>query len=146
MSNYSSILTLIDLATQQSEKAGLRLSQANFAYQEEIKKLELLTDYRNQYGEQLDNKMAQGLNMSAYNNYQTFLSNLNKAINQQQKTVNSNKNIVDHYRKEWQKAEQKRLSFQTLNDRNRLINRINENKTEQKLNDEMSSRLQQVRI
>lgn len=146
MSAKSSIPMLIELTKRKSDKAATLLSQSNADYKQELEKLALLEDYRNHYGEQLENKMSLGLNISIYYNYQTFLSNLNKAVLQQKQTVYCSQQIVERYRSEWLRYEKERLSFNTLNNRNQLVIRINENKTEQKQNDELSSRAQQVKL
>jgi flagellar FliJ protein len=146
MAVKSSIPILIELTKRKSDKAAIQLSQSNADYKEALEKFALLEDYRNHYGEQLEIKMSLGLNISSYNNYQTFLSNLNKAVMQQQLVVRTNLQIVEKYRNEWLLYEKERLSFNTLNNRTQLAIRINENKTEQKQYDELSSRAQQVKL
>lgn len=146
MTVKSSIPILIELTRRKSDKAAIQLSQSNADYKQELEKLALLEDYRNHYGEQLEIKMSSGLNISIYNNYQTFLSNLNKAVMQQQHAVFCSIQIVENYRNEWLRYEKERLSFNTLKNRNQLVIRTNENKTEQKQNDELSSRAQQVKL
>ncbi len=146
MAVKSSIPILIELTKRKSDKAAIQLSQSNADYKEALEKFALLEDYRNHYGEQLEKKMSLGLNISSYNNYQTFLSNLNKAVMQQQLVVRTNLQIVEKYRNEWLLYEKERLSFNTLNNRTQLAIRINENKTEQKQYDELSSRAQQVKL
>lgn len=145
MKPNSSIQTLLDLATRSCEEAGMYLGKANNDHEHAVAQLEILSDYRKSYSEQLQIQMSQGLNVLHYHNYQTFLINLDKAIIQQRQTVENKRNLLERYKKEWQSCEQKRLAFLKLEERQKRASRLMTERLEQKENDEFSIRAQQVK-
>lgn len=145
MKPNSSIQTLLELATKSCDEFSIHLGRANNDHSHAIKQLEILSDYRNSYSEQLQLQMSQGLNILHYHNYQTFLLNLDKAVHQQRQTVANKLKLLEQTKKEWQVCEQKRLAFLKLVERQQLAFRVSADKLEQKLNDEFSIRAHQVK-
>jgi flagellar FliJ protein len=145
MKPNSSIQTLLELATKSCEEVSVHLGKANNDHSHAMKQLEILSDYRNSYSEQLQLQMSEGLNILHYHNYQTFLLNLDKAVYQQRQTVTNKLKLVELVKKQWQACEQKRLAFLKLDERQQLAIRMSADKLEQKLNDEFSIRAQQVK-
>ena len=144
MANLSSIHTLTELCTRQSEEAVVRLGQANQNHHNALEKLQILKDYHHNYAERLQDDMANGLNMNHYNNFVGFLSNLEKAVAQQEREVSLSLYVLEQQRNEWQQYERKRLSFDTLKSRAVKKQQNIENRREQKLNDEFAERSKRI--
>ena len=146
MKQNVSLQILLDLSAKASDEAALRLGKAMKEHEHALKQLDILRDYRNTYGDELQIHTSQGLNILHYHNYQNFLNNLDKAIHQQLQNIAGKLKLVEFARKDWQVCEQKRLSFTKLDERQRLAFKIRADKIEQKLNDEFSNRAQQVKL
>lgn len=139
------IYTLLTFAERECDNAKLNLMQLNNDYQHALSQLNVLRDYRNGYGDQLQFQITQGLDILHYHNYNTFLANLDQAINQQTAFVSNKLKLVDLAKREWQNYEQKKLSYQKLYERQLKEVKIQTNRIEQKLSDEYSVHLFRVR-
>lgn len=139
------IYTLLTFAERECDNAKLNLMQLNNDYQHALSQLNVLRDYRNGYGDQLQFQITQGLDILHYHNYNTFLANLDQAINQQTAFVSNKLKLVDLAKREWQNYEQKKLSYQKLYERQLKEAKIQTNRIEQKLSDEYSVHLFRVR-
>jgi flagellar FliJ protein len=146
MATLTAINTLTELVTRQSEDAAIRLGHANKAKEEANQKLSLLEDYRATYAEQLQNRMARGLTVNDFANFQKFLASLDLAITQQKQVLQNTDQLVEKQRNEWQQHERKRLSFNTLSKRAEIKLQKQENKREQKQTDEHAARIKMVKL
>lgn len=146
MANINAIQTLIDLTTQQSEAAATRLGLANKARSEAQQKLTMLEEYRNEYAQQLQDQLSQGLSSGGYTNFKQFIAKLDQTIYQQQQIVHNSLYPVEKHRADWQASERKRLSYSTLTKRAETALRHKENKHDQKQTDEHASRIKMRRL
>ena len=144
MALKSSIHTLSELSARQSEEAIARLGRANQNFTQAQEKLKILQEYQQNYALRMQQDMANGLNITHYNNYVGFLANLEKAVAQQQREVAVSQSVVEQHRREWQECERKRLSFETLKTRAHTRQHRIDNLREQKLNDEFAERSKRV--
>ncbi|MFI4939750.1 MAG: flagellar export protein FliJ [Burkholderiales bacterium] len=140
MATPSALQTLIELATSASDEAAKRLGQALRATEKAEKKLALLHQYRDDYAKQFQAKMEQGLSSSNYRNFQAFIVKLDEAITGQQQQVQEAKGGVAVEKGAWQASERKRMSYDTLANREEKKEQHRENKKDQKLNDEHAAR------
>jgi flagellar FliJ protein len=136
----SALETLIELATAASDEAAQRLGRAVSAAADADKKLELLVQYRDEYGERFNQSLRQGLSPSGYQNFRNFMDKLDAAIASQQKTVAQAKVMVDNERGQLQACEKKRLSYDALASRAQKQIEQREQKRDQKQMDEFASR------
>jgi flagellar FliJ protein len=146
MANINAIQTLIELCSQQSEEAATRLGLANKTRTEAQQKLSMLEEYRNEYAEQLQVQLSQGLNAVGYSNFKQFIATLDQTINQQKHVVQNSLILVENHRTDWQASERKRLSYSTLTKRAETALRHQENKHDQKQTDEHASRIKMRRL
>ena len=84
--------------------------------------------------------MMSGLTVSELNNYQAFISKLDVAIDQQDKSARLLLESVEIAKKQWQDCERKLLTFETLMKRAQSKALAIEAKIDQKLTDEFASR------
>lgn len=140
MANPSVIETLIELTTQQSEEAAKRLGQATRQSEQAQEKLDLLQQYRQEYVDQLQTQMSNGLSVAGHANFLRFIQGLDRAISQQDAAVLQSKYLVERERDSWREHERKRLSYGTLVQRAQQQALRQANRQDQKQTDERAAR------
>lgn len=140
MATPSALTTLIELATKESDEAAKRLAAALRAHEDAKQKLELLLGYQRDYAERCQASLANGMGAVQFSNYRAFMQKLDQAIAGQDKVVVDALKRVDQARAAWCAAEQKKLSFATLNDRACKEQLRVDAVREQKQNDEFANR------
>ena len=140
MATSSAINTLIELATNECDKAAQELGKSIRIADETEKKLALLLHYRDDYAARFQENQAAGLTIDGYRNFQLFLDKLDQAIVGQQQVVRETQKRVQDSQRAWQVAEHKRMSFDTLAERKRKEALGKEARREQKQMDEFATR------
>ena len=140
MASKSALDTLIELATAETDEAAKRLGNAIRATDRAEKRLELLQKYRDDYSKRFEAKMSQGVSPMGYRNFQAFIGKLDEAIAGQQQVVQDAEQGVTREKGAWQESERKRMSYDTLANRQLQQEMKLENKRDQKLNDEYAAR------
>ena len=143
MATTSALATLIELSNKESDEAAKRLAAALRAHEDAKQKLELLLNYRSDYAERCQAGLAAGMGAVQFNNYQAFMQKLDQAIAGQDKVVVDALKRVDQARAAWCAAEQKKMSFTTLNDRAIKEQNRRDAVREQKQSDEFANRRSQ---
>jgi flagellar FliJ protein len=132
--------TLIELAQKASDDAAKRLGKAIQVQQEAERQLALLKQYREDYVKRLEDNGKKGFNIALYTNFQAFIRKLDDAVEGQNKIILDAAYKVQQIQLQWQACEQKRLSYNTLNDRSIAVELKKENKLDQKRTDEYAAR------
>ena len=132
--------TLIDLANQESNEAAKRLGQAVQASDQAQEKLNLLINYQHDSVKQLGQRLSTGLNAQDHRNFQEFIAGLERAISQQTQVWKGTQQAAAHELEMWRACERKRLSFETLEQRQTLSALHREGRLEQKQTDEHAAR------
>ena len=140
MANSSALHTLIDLANKETDEAAKRLGAALRAGEEAEQKLELLTQYRDDYATRCQTTLATGISTTQLHNFQVFMQKLEHAIAGQQKVVDDARQKIAQARAAWQACEQKKMSFVTLAERADNEQSRRELWRDQKQNDEYAAR------
>ncbi|WP_018078488.1 flagellar export protein FliJ [Thiobacillus denitrificans] len=140
MATPSALNTLIDLAHKETDAAAKQLGAALRAGEEAEQKLDLLTQYRDDYAARCQSDLSAGISTTHFNNFQIFMQKLDHAIAGQQKVVGEARQRVDQARTVWQSCEQKKMSFVTLADRASKEDLRRELWRDQKQNDEHAAR------
>jgi flagellar FliJ protein len=136
----SALDTLIELATAASDEAAQRLGRAVAAAADADQKLELLMQYRDEYGQRFNQALQQGLSPTGYQNFRNFMDKLDAAIGSQQRAVDAARLSVNTERGNWQASEKKRMSYDTLASRAQKQADQREAKRDQKQMDEHAAR------
>ncbi len=144
MTNETAFGTLIDLALRESDEAARRLGQAVQANAQEQEKLDLLMGYQNDYLTQLGQRLQQGLTAQSHRNYHDFIAGLERAISQQMEVCKNCQQAAASELELWRASERKRLSFQTLEQRQLLAAQRVESRREQKQTDEHAARSRRI--
>lgn len=140
MTAHNVIETLIDMTLIESDVAARRLGGAVRASQESQEKNALLLNYRQEYVDKLQATLATGLSVQQHRNYQEFIRGLDRAISQQKQICMADQDKVLVQKSLWQQCERKRLSYATLSNRARSLEKKLEDKRDQKNTDEFATR------
>jgi flagellar FliJ protein len=136
----SALTTLIELAENDVENAAKNLGRMIKAKDDANEQLNLLSQYRDDYEARLLANAQQGLSVTQFANFQAFIVKLDQAIDGQKTIILDAEYRIEVAKKAWQECEKKRLSYQTLIDRNAALEVKKENKRDQKQTDERATR------
>ena len=140
MANKLPLATLIELAQSKTDEATRRLGQLQNAHTSAAGKLEMLLQYRQEYLDQLQVQMRDGVAAAHLRNFQHFIGTLDDAIEQQRALTLQADTRLAHGRSDWQHTKRRLNSFDTLADRVRQQEMIALNKREQRDSDEHTAR------
>ncbi|HAL37246.1 MAG TPA: flagellar export protein FliJ [Polaromonas sp.] len=140
MANKLPLATLIELAQSKTDEATRRLGQLQNAHTSAAGKLEMLLQYRQEYLDQLQVQMRDGVAAAQLRNFQNFIGTLDGAIEQQRALTLQADTRLAHGRGDWQHTKRRLNSFDTLADRVRQQEMIALNKREQRDSDEHTAR------
>jgi flagellar FliJ protein len=134
------LATLIELAQTKTDEATRRLGQLQNAHTSAAAKLDMLQQYRQEYLDQLNGQMRDGVTSSCVRNFQNFIDTLDAAIEQQRALTAQADTRLGLGRSDWQHNKRRLTSFDTLADRARQQEMIAVGKKEQRDSDERSAR------
>jgi flagellar FliJ protein len=137
----STLTMLVNLAGEEVDLATKNLAEANQALKAEQEKKAMLQTYKQDYIDQYNAQLSNGLGKELHLNYQHFLQNLQQAIDGQEEMVIVAKYERDKKREALQKAQQKKMSFEVLISRAEKKALRTASKREQKLMDEFAMRV-----
>ncbi len=140
MTKPFSLQPLINLAKHQNDSATHKLGQLNKQQHGAQSKLEMLQQYRKDYQARMQESTKNGIDPAELRNFQGFINKLDEAISQQLKLVGQSKVSTQVGRGEFDTARRKLKSFDTLQQRHIETQKKVAEKSEQKSQDEHSSR------
>ena len=140
MSQKLPLAMLIELAQTKTDQATRRLGQLQNTHTSAVEKLDMLQQYRQEYLEQMNGQMRDGVAAASVRNFQHFIGTLDGAIEQQRALTVQADTRLGHGRSDWQDSKRRLSSFDTLADRVRQQEMIITNKKEQRDSDERSAR------
>jgi len=135
------IATLTDLARNRTDDALRRLAALQNASASASQKLDMLLQYRRDYGAQLQTLMAQGMDSAQWRNYQHFLATLDGGIEQQRAAAEQSQARVATGRTDWQHQQRRLNAFETLAERLQRQERAEQARRDQRASDEQASRM-----
>ncbi len=144
MSEKFNLEPLLNLMLERNDEASRRLGQLIAAEQNEKKRLELLENYRKEYAESFLNASLNGISPALMMNYRHFLNRIDEAIAAQHQAVQRSEKNTQEGKKEWQTQHTKMKALDTLKTRFEEKSAHLENKREQKILDEFSSRKRKI--
>ena len=132
--------TLLELMQNRTDEASRKLGQLITAEQSQRSRLQMLEQYRDEYAQRMREATAEGITRLILRNYQDFLARIDDAIEQQRQAVQSSELSTKAGQTEWRNQNTKLMAIDTLSSRHDARERYRENKQEQKILDEFSSR------
>ena len=140
MSRPFSLQPLLEIMQTRADDASRALGKLIAAEQDAKARLVMLEQYRSEYADQMRTATLQGLTPLALRNYQDFLGRIDQAINQQRSAVQQSAQQTLSGQENWRQQNQRLKAIDTLSQRHDLRERHRENKQEQKLLDEFTTR------
>lgn len=140
MRNKLPLATLIELAQSKTDEATRRLGQLQSTHSSATEKLDMLLRYRQEYLDQLQLQMRDGVASAQVRNFQHFIGTLDGAIEQQRAVALQADTRLAHGRRDWQHTQRRLTSFDTLADRVRQQEMTALQKREQRDHDERAAR------
>ena len=132
--------TLLELMQSRTDEATRKLGQLISAEQSQRSRLEMLEQYREEYAQRLRDATTAGITRLILRNYQEFLARIDEAIEQQRLAVQNSELKTKAGQAQWRTQNKQLKAIDTLSIRHDARERYRENKLEQKLLDEFSSR------
>ena len=145
MSKKLPLTTLIELAQGKTDEATRKLGQLQTARTSAAGKLELLLQYRQEYMDEMQLQMQDGIPSAQLRNFQNFITTLDGAIEQQRALTQQADNRLEYGRTDWQFSKRRLNSFDTLANRVQQKALYVLNKKEQRDSDERAARQFYVR-
>jgi flagellar FliJ protein len=137
--NNKQLLTLLKFEQSKVEKAENALRSAENDYQQNLTRLQSVSDYRLEYMSRLSERTAVGLDSATYNHYHAFINKLDNAAEQVRIAMNQAKALVEQSKQLWIKQRMKVQAVEMLTEkRNAALMKI-ESKKEQSMFDEIST-------
>ena len=140
MSRPFSLQPLLELMQSRADEASRTLGKLIAAEQDAKARLTMLEQYRAEYAEQMRTATLQGLTPLALRNFQDFLARIDQAIEQQRHAVRQSTQQTISGQEHWRQQNQRLKAIDTLSHRHEVRERQRENKQEQKLLDEFTTR------
>jgi flagellar FliJ protein len=131
---------LRELAEDRRDGCGQRLAEAAAQRDAARRKLEMLVDYRREYDGRLNDTASGGIDAAKWRSYRAFLTNLERAIDQQTEVLGSLQQRVAAIQDEWREEQRQVDSFRILEQRRRAEETRTAGRRDQKLTDEFASR------
>lgn len=118
--------------------AGANLARIEQEYNTQLHQLEQLRIYKDEYSEQLKQRMNGNVTPDEIQDFRYFFASLYKAIGQQESLVNHLHKQLEESRREWLAKDQEVRKFNTIGENMRREEQQQETRKEQKRSDEMS--------
>ena len=133
------INTLFKYEKDNENKAATNLRQAELDYQQNIERINSVSDYRLEYMKRLNQRSAEGIDSHTYNHFHAFINKLDNASEQLKIALNQAKAMVAKRKNEWLLQRQKVQAVELLRDKKLKMQVVIENKLEQKMFDEIAT-------
>lgn len=140
MAQPFSLQPLLEIMQTRTDEATRQLGRLIAAEQSQRSRLQMLEQYRGEYAQRLREAAAQGVTRFVLLNYQDFLARIDEAIMQQRIAVENSENCTKAGQEHWQTQNKQLKAIDTLSQRHDARERYRENRQDQKLQDEFSSR------
>lgn len=140
MSQPFSLQPLLELMQERTDEATRRLGQLIAAEQNARSRLQMLEDYRAEYAGRLRDAISNGITRQVLANYQDFLARIDDAIRQQRQVVEQSGQNTARGQQDWKEKNTRLKAIDTLSERYVERERRAENRREQKMLDEFTTR------
>ena len=137
--NNKQLETLLKFEQSKEEQAASTLRNAENDYQQNLIRLQSVSDYRLEYMSRLSERSIQGLDSATYNHYHAFISKLDYASEQVKIAMYQAKALVEQSRQLWIKQRHKVQAVEMLSEKRNLALIKIANKKEQNMFDEIAT-------
>ncbi len=145
MTQAFSLQPLLEIMQTRTDEATRKLGHLIAAEQNQRSRLQMLEQYREEYAQRLREVTAEGVTRIILRNYQDFLVRIDEAITQQRTAVEASERSTQAGKEHWQAQNKQLKAIDTLSLRHDARERYRQNRLDQKLQDEYSSRKYSVK-
>lgn len=131
---------LMEILQERSDEATRQLGRLIAAEESAKSRLQLIEQYRAEYEQKMREAIGTGVTPQALRNYQDFISRIDEAIAQQQRIIQQAERNTRAGQEHWREQNKRLKAVDTLSQRHEARERQRENKADQKLQDEFSTR------
>ncbi|MBA6264359.1 MAG: flagellar export protein FliJ [Colwellia sp.] len=131
--------TLHRYEQDKEKKAAQALQTAEFEYQQNIERLNSVSEYRLEYMKRLNERSMVGIDSATFSHFHAFIAKLDNAAQQVDIAITQSKAIVEQSKQQWFAQRQKIQAVELLLDKKRDALVIIANKQEQKMFDEIAT-------
>ncbi len=131
--------TLLKFEKDKEQACVEQMQKAENDYQQNVTRLQGVSEYRLEYMKRLNQRAAQGLDSSTYSHYHAFIAKLDHASEQVKIAQQQAKALVEQCKSLWLKQRQKVKAVELLRDKKRKQLALLEGKKEQKMFDEIAT-------
>lgn len=139
INNSKQLETLLKFEQGKEEQAASTLRNAENDYQQNLIRLQSVSDYRLEYMSRLNQRSVFGLDSATYNHYHAFISKLDYASEQVKIAMHQAKALVKQSKSQWLKQRQKVQAVKMLADKRHLALAKIADKKEQSMFDEIAT-------
>jgi len=131
--------TLLKFEQDKSDRCADQLKLAENEYQQNIIRLQGVSDYRLEYMKRLGQRAESGVDSATYSHYHAFIAKLDQASSQVEIAMHQAKALAVQSKELWLKQRQKVKAVELL--RNKRLEKMSlaEQRTEQKMFDEIAN-------
>jgi flagellar FliJ protein len=129
---------LVQVQKEKEDKLQANFVQAQQFLQTCIERYQGLADYRTDYIRQTQLRGQQGLASRQFNQYLSFVTKLDQALEQQNLQIQQAQRVVDMRRSAWLTMQKRRKAIELLIDKELTAVQQRQNRQEQKMLDEIA--------
>jgi flagellar FliJ protein len=133
------LTTLLKFETDKAEKAEQALREAEMAYQQNLTRLQSVSDYRLEYMKRLSERSLQGISSATYSHFHAFIKKLDNASEQVEIAIKQAKALAEQKKQQWLAQRQKVQAVELLLDKKKQQLQIKANRQEQRMFDEIAT-------
>jgi len=131
--------TLFKYENDKEKKAAQQLQKAEQDYQQNILRLNSVSDYRLEYMKRLSQRSMEGIDSATYSHFHAFIAKLDNASEQVEIAIKQAKALVEQSKKQWLAQRQKVKAVEHLRAQKQKVLVKKENKQEQNMFDEIAA-------
>jgi flagellar FliJ protein len=131
--------TLYKFEQDKERKAAQKLQQAEQDYQQNIQRLQSVSDFRLEYMKRLNQRSINGIDSATYTHFHAFIAKLDNASEQVKVAIRQAKALVAQTKRQWLEQRQKLQAVEHLRDKKRVVLLKKANKQEQQMFDEIAT-------
>jgi flagellar FliJ protein len=131
--------TLYKFEQDKERKAAQKLQQAEQDYQQNIQRLQSVSDFRLEYMKRLNQRSINGIDSATYSHFHAFIAKLDNASEQVKVAIRQAKALVAQTKRQWLEQRQKLQAVEHLRDKKRVVLLKKANKQEQQMFDEIAT-------
>jgi flagellar FliJ protein len=131
--------TLLKFEQEKSERCADQLTVAENEYQQNIIRLQGVSDYRLEYMKRLSQRAESGVDSATYSHYHAFIAKLDQAATQVEIAMRQAKALAEQSKELWLKQRQKVKAVELLRDKRLQKLSLTAQRAEQKMFDEIST-------